>query len=519
MAFDLHIDRRRFIQGSAASALILGAPRGAFAQAKPKRGGLLRIGHSGGATSDSIDPATYAAGPVVTAMLGGVCNNLCEVDADGNIVPELAESVEPSPDAKTWTFRLRKGVTFSNGKALTAEDVVASYNHHRGPDTKSGGKAILADVVDIRADGPSTVVFTLKNGNADFPYATAEYQMVVMQSDGKGGLDWKSGIGTGGYVLVSHEPGVRIRLKRRPDYWKPDRAWFDEVELLAINDPTARQNALITGEVDVVNGVDIKTLNLLQRRPGITINEVTGTAHYTMPMFCDTAPFNDLDVRLALKYAVNREDMLQKVLRGHGRIGNDQPIAPANRFFAGDLPQRPYDPEKAKFHLKKAGHSNLKVELSTSNAAFAGAVDAAVLFQESAAKAGIEVTVKREPEDGYWSNVWLKKPFGFSYWNGRPTEDSMFSLVYAKGAAWNESHWSNDRFNALLTEARASLDVKKRAEMYREMQALVSDDGGTLIPMFANYVDARNDKVAHGKLASNRFFDGWKIVERWWSAA
>lgn len=516
----LDMNRRGFLQGSAATALALSLPRGAFAaEAQPKRGGRLRIGHSGGATSDSLDPATFAAGPVVTAMLGGVCNNLAEIDADGNAVPELAESIEPSADARTWVVKLRKGVRFGNGKALSAEDVIASYNHHRGEDSKSGAKGLLKQVVDIRADGPDTVIFELQSGNADFPFVTADYHLVIMPADGAGGLDWRSGVGTGGYTLVAHEPGVRVQLERRDDYWKAGRAWFDEVELLTINDPTARQNALVTGEVDVINGVDTKTVHLLERRPGISLVEVTGTAHYTLPMFADVAPFSDVNVRLALKYAIDREEMVQKILRGRGRVGNDHPIAPSNRFFAEDLPQRAYDPDKAKFHLKQAGLDSLKVELSTSNAPFTGAVDAAVLFKETAAKAGIDITVKREPEDGYWSSVWLKKPFAMSYWNGRPTEDWMFSLVYARGAEWNESHWDNERFNKLLIEARSELDEARRREMYREMQQLTRDDGASIIPMFANYIDARNDQVAHGTVASNRFFDGWKIVERWWSAA
>jgi peptide/nickel transport system substrate-binding protein len=518
MSQNFNVTRRGLLQATAAAALISAMPSRSHAQSSPKRGGLLRIGHSGGATSDSLDPATYAAGPVVTAMLGGVCNNLAEVDADGKIVPELAESMEPSPDAKVWTFKLRKGVTFSNGKPLTPEDVIASFNHHRAKDSTSGAKAILSEVVDIRKAGEA-VVFELKSGNADFPFLTAEYQFVIMPANTDGTLDWKSGIGTGGYTLESHEPGVRIKLKRRSDYWKADHAWFDEVELLTINDATARQNALLTDQVDVINSVEIKTLPLLQRKAGITIEEVTGTAHYLWPMWCDSEPFKDVNVRLALKYAVNREELLQKILRGHGHLGNDSPIAPANRFYAADLPQRAYDPDKAKFHLKKAGQDTLKLELSAANAAFAGALDAATLFQASAAKCGIDINVKREPDDGYWSNVWLKKPFVTGYWNGRPTEDSMFSLVYAKGADWNETHWSNDRFNQLLLEARSSLDENKRREMYHEMQQLVSDDGGAIIPMFSNYIDARNDKVAHGKLASNRFFDGWKLIDRWWSAA
>ena len=509
------LTRRGLLAGAAgitAAGLIL--PRGAWA-AEPKVGGHFRIGHSGGATSDTIDPATFAAGPIVTAMLA-VCNTLVEIDAKGQAVPELAESFEPDSEAKTWTFRLRDA-QFSDGRKVTANDVIASFNHHRGDDTKSGAKGSLEQVTDIRADGDNVVVFELSSGNADFAYLTSDYHFIIMPAGADGALDWQSGLGTGGYVLENHEPGVRVSLKRRDDYFKKDRAWFETVTLLTINDPTARQNALLTGEVDVINGPDLGTIHLLQRRPGISLVETTGTAHYTLPMFCDAAPFSDVNVRLALKHAINRQEILDKVLRGYGAIGNDSPITPANRYYTETTPNT-YDPDKAKHYLKQAGMEGLKVELSTSEAAFTGAVDAAQLFQQSAAAAGIDITVRREPEDGYWSNVWLKKPFCMGYWNGRPTEDDMFSLVYAKGAEWNESHWDNARFNELLLTARAELDNALRAEMYAEMQGLVSSDGGTIIPVFVNYVDAANDKVAHAEVANNRFFDGWKIVERWWMA-
>lgn len=512
------LSRRGLLMGAAtitAAGLIL--PRGAWAQAAPKVGGSFRIGHSGGATSDSIDPATFSAGPVITAMLA-VCNNLMEIDAKGVAQPELAESVTPDKGARIWTFKLRGDAKFSDGRALTAKDVLASFNHHRGADTKSAAKDSLAQVKDIRADGDGVVVFELETGNADFPYVTTDYHFIIMPALADGTLDWKSGLGTGGYVLENHEPGVRITLKRRDDYWKKDRAWFESCELRTINDPTARQNALMTGEVDAINGPDLSTVHLLKRKKGITLVETTGTAHYTLPMFCDVAPFSDLRVRQALKYAINRDELVEKVLRGYGKVGNDSPITPANRFYAAPKAQHGYDPDKAKSLLKAAGLEGLKLELSTSEAAFTGAVDAAQLFQQSAKAAGIDLTVKREPEDGYWSNVWLKKPFCMGYWNGRPTEDDMFSLVYAKGAEWNESHWDNARFNELLLKARAELDDGLRAEMYAEMQELVSEDGGTIIPVFVNYVDAHNDKVAHGDVASNRFLDGWKCVERWYAA-
>ncbi|MCA8869532.1 MAG: ABC transporter substrate-binding protein [Rhodobacteraceae bacterium] len=510
------INRRGFLQGTSAVALAAGlGPKALLAQEGPKRGGTVRIGSSGGATSDTLDPATTYGGVVALAMLGGVCNNLVEIDVAGRAIPELAESFEPSADAATWTFKLRKA-DFSNGKRVTAKDVLASYNHHRGEDTKSGAKELLSQVKDIRADGDDVVIFELESGNADFAFVAADYHLWIMPEDGNGGLDWKSGIGTGGYTLEEFEPGVRIRLKRRDDYWKKDRAWFDEVTILTINDSTARQNALVTGEVEIINAVPPKTVHLLERRPNVQTVEVTGTAHFPFAMQCDKAPFDDVNVRLALKYAINRQEMVEKVLRGHGSLGNDHPIAPTQRFFDAELEQRVYDPEKAKFHLKKAGLDSLDVSLSTSTGAFSGAVDAAILFQESAGKAGINLNVETKPADGYWSNVWLKDPFFVGYWNGRPTADWMFSLVYADGAPWNETHWHNKKFNKLLLEARTELDNDKRAEMYGEMQRICRDDGGAIIPMFANYIDGKTDRVGHGEVAANRYLDGWKVVERWW---
>ncbi|MXY34685.1 MAG: ABC transporter substrate-binding protein, partial [Boseongicola sp. SB0664_bin_43] len=281
----------------------------------------------------------------------------------------------------------------------------------------------------------------------------------------------------------------------------------------------AVQNALVTGEVDLVDAVDLKSLSLLGRQSNVIIEETTGTQHFTFPMWTDTPPFDDVNVRLALKLAVDREELVQKILFGHGRVANDHPIAPPNQFYAAHLEQRAYDPEKAKWHIQQAGHDRLAVDLHTSDAAFGGAVDASVLMQEQAVGAGIDINVIREPQDGYWSNVWTKVPFCACYWGGRPTEDWMFSQVYASDASWNDTHWKNEQFDRLLKEARVELDHAKRAEMYGEMQRLVRDDGGVIVPMYANYVWARSDKLAHGPdIASNWAVDGWQAVDRWWFA-
>jgi peptide/nickel transport system substrate-binding protein len=452
----------------------------------------------------------------------GSNNHLTEILPDGNLGPELAESWEASPDAKTWTFKLRKGAEFHNGKTLEASDVIASLNHHRGEDTKSGAKGIVTPIAEMKADGKNVLAVTLNEGNADFPFVLSDYHLAIQPGNKDGKIDAKSGIGAGAYVVESYEPGVAAKLKRNKNYYRTDYGHFDEVEVLTIADVAARTNALTTGEVELIDRLDIKTLHLLKRNKNINIHETSGTAHYTAAMRTDTPPFDNNDVRLALKYAVDRDALMQTVLRGHGVLGNDHPIGLSNRYHASasEIPQRKYDPDKAKFHLKKAGMSNLKVDLSAADAAFAGAVDAAVLMREHAAKAGIDLKVIREPNDGYWSNVWMKKPWSMVYWGGRPTEDWMFSTAYAAGADWNDSFWSHEKFNKLLLQARSELDDAKRREMYVEMQLIVRDEGGVLVPMFNNYVFATSNKVGTPeKMGANWGLDGNRGMERWWFKA
>jgi peptide/nickel transport system substrate-binding protein len=233
-------------------------------------------------------------------------------------------------------------------------------------------------------------------------------------------------------------------------------------------------------------------------------------------MICTQDPFTDVNVRLALKHAIDRQEMVDKILLGYGVIGNDHPIGRGQRFFNKDLAQTPYDPDKAKFYLKKSGLGSLQVSLSAADAAFSGAVDAAVLFQNSAKNAGIDIQVKREPNDGYWSDVWMKKPFSAVYWGGRPVEDAMFSTTYKTGVSWNDTFWSNKRFDELLIKARAELEESNRRAMYYEMQAILNQDGGVIVPMFASYVFATSNKIDYGgDFASNWDLDGERWAERW----
>ena len=519
---DGRIDRRQFIMSALAAGVVLPSAISMADKAMaatPKKGGTLRIGFGAGSTTDSLDPGTYENGFTTgTGFLHGNC--LTEVSNTGELIPELAESYDSS-DATTWMFKLRKGVEFHNGKSLTADDVVANMNYHRGENSKSAAKGILSAITDVRAEGDDTVVFQLSGANADFPYLLGDYHLIILPSK-DGEIDPTAGIGTGGYIIEEFEPGVRTITKRNPNYWKEGRAHFDGVNLLSIIDVTARQNALMNGDVDAVDRIDPKTVNLMARNPNITILERTGARHYTFPMRLDVEPFGNYDLRMALKLAVKRQELVDKILLGHGAIGNDTPISPATSFYADDLPQREFDPEKAAEHYKKSGHSG-PLQLSTSDAAFAGAVDAAQLIAASAKECGIDVEVVREPKDGYWSNVWNKKGWCACYWNGRPTSDWMYASAYVEDTEWNDTAWRNtpaaDRFNELVVAARAELDHDKRAEMYRETQMLVRDDGGALVPMFANYVMGHSKAVAHDEaVAANWEMDGNKAGERWWFA-
>jgi len=512
------ISRREFITrvsalGLAATISPLMLERTARA-ATPKKGGQLRVACTGGSTTDSLDPGSLTS--TYNDFLNFQLRNcLVEVDHKSNAVPELAESWEPSPDAVTWAFKIRKGVEFHDGKTLDANDVVYTMNHHRGEGSKSGAKGLLDPVQDIRADGKDTVIFTLKGGNADFPYILADYHLTIFKTGTKG-EEFEKGIGTGGYILQSWEPGVRALTKRNPNYWKKGRAHFDSVETLSIVDANARTNALATGQIDVMDRPDLKTLHLFKKRKNIQAISGTSGSHSTVPMIFTNKPYDNNDVRLGLKYALDREEQVKKILKGYGSIGNDHPIAPHMKFAAKDLPQRPFDPDKAKYHMKKAGMLGHTFKLHSSDGAFSGGVDAALLYQQSAAKAGIKIEVVREPSDGYWSNVWMKKSWSMSYWSARPTVDLMFTTCYAADANWNETYWKHDRFNKLLIEARAELDEKKRAEMYYEMQKTVRDEGATVVPMFSDIVIMASDKLGYENFAADLDLDGGRGHERWW---
>ncbi|WP_306113705.1 MULTISPECIES: ABC transporter substrate-binding protein [unclassified Roseovarius] len=515
---------KSFIQPTRRSVLGGGAALGALGLAgmpalaeTPKRGGTVRVALAEGSTQDSLNPWTYT--DIYMMSVGFATHStLTEIDPSGALVGDAAESWEGSNAAQTWTFKLRPEVTFSDGRPLRPEDVIGSLKFHGGEDSGSGMRTTADMITDIRKDGDHTVVFELQGPNADFPFLMADYHFILMPvEDGK--PNWEDFIGTGGYTLEDHQAGVRTLLKRRDDYWKENRAWFDEIEILYVPDVSSRQSGLQTGEIDIMSRVDLKTVGLLERVPSVKVEEATGFLHYTFPMNTGLNPYDNNELRLALKHGIDRETMVKTILNGRGIVGNDHPIAPSVPYHNTELAQRTYDPDKAKFHLKNAGLESIDLTCAAADAAYSGALDATVLYREHLAPAGINLTVDRKPNDGYWSDVWMQEPFCACYWGGRPTCDWMFSSAYASGADWNDTFWEHERFNELLVQARGELNSDLRSEMYGEMQQIVSDEGGVVVWAFANYVYAMSEKVAHGPdVASNWEMDGGRWTERWWFA-
>lgn len=509
------ISRRDFIKATAIMGLSATAASSLFSSRayaqEPQFGGHFIVGGSGGSSVDTFDPTTFASFiPSFTSKVWG--NRLVNPAPDGTLDASLATEWESNDDFSIWTLQLRQGVEFHNGKPFTAADVVYSLQRHYGPDTTSGAAGNLADLQEVAATGEHEVQLTLAQGNIDFMYLLTDYHL-IMQPEGS----TDDGIGTGPFILESAEQGVRTTFTRNPNYFNAPMPYYDSVEILTINDTTARMAALQTGQVHAIERVDPKTVSFLERSDAVQIVSTPSGAHYTFPMDMDVNPFDMPDVVLALKYAAPRQQMVDQILSGYGSLGNDQPINSAFPLFEGALEQRSYDLEQAKFHYDKSGHSG-PIILRTSDVAFPGAIEAAVLFQESATKAGIPIEIKREPGDGYWSDVWNKQPFYASYWAARTTQDQIFSVAYRSDADWNESRFRSAEFDELLFAARGETDSAVRAGMYTQMQGLVRDQAGVIIPMFNDYVDAIASNVQGYIKNSADSLGGHLIAENTWFA-
>ena len=500
------------LSAATASALFAGVAR---AQDAPVKGGLLRAGMQGGESTNTLDPALAASEvPYMVSMTYG--DMLVDVSPAGEIDYRIAEEISSSPDAMEWKLKIRQGVEFHNGKTLTAEDVVATLKRHTDEKSQSGAMGIVQGISEMTAEG-DMVTLKLASGNADLPFLLADYHLLIQPEGGV--ANPADGIGSGAYKIVVNEPGVRHGFEKFANYWDPNVGHADQVEIIVINDNTARTAAVQSGQIHMMNRVDPKIIALISGVPGMSVQHVAGRGHYVFIMHCDKAPFDNNDLRMALKLAINRQEMVDKILGGLGSVGNDFPINAAYPLFDDSIPQREYDAAAAAEHYKKSGHDGSPIILRTATGAFPGAVEAAQLFQQSAMAAGIPLEIKREPDDGYWSDVWNVQPFCASYWGGRPVQDQMYSTAYLSTADWNDTKFKDPKFDATLIAARAELDQAKRKGMYSELANNVRDNGGLILPMFNDFVEVIRDEVGGWAQDPNGELMAGKALHKCWLKA
>jgi len=491
------ISRRAFVSrlaalgvGAGVAGALLAASQVAVAET-PKRGGRIRVAAGSHGPDDTLDPARFNS--VIDYGRGNqFYNGLTRIDEFLIPQPALAESWEPNANASEWVFKIRKGVEFHNGKSLEAEDALYSIQRHLDENVGSGAKAFVANVDDGIVEDAHTLRFKLKGPDADFPVILGTYSMKIVPV---GTTDFSNAPGTGPFKLQEFKPGVRSVGHRNPNYWEEGRPYLDEIEYFGITDHNARMNALLAGDIAMMSGLDPKAIPRIEDTDGVGVVNTKAGQYTDLAMMTDREPTSDNELRLAIKYLQNRKRCLKLIYKDYGMLGNDQPISPVDPMYCDEIPIRPYDPDKAKHHLKKAGMDGGSVRIHTSEAAGTGAVEQVLMLQREASKIGFKIEVQRDPGDGYWSATWGKKPFFMSGWNMRPTANIMLTLAFSSDAAWNEARWKNPRFDELLRLGRASLDGIERKRIYCEAQTLIHETGGVAIPCFIDYLDAMSDRV------------------------
>ncbi|WP_037333394.1 ABC transporter substrate-binding protein [Saccharomonospora piscinae] len=490
MSFDTPVRRRALLSGGAAVAAVpLLSACGATSRAAgteptgpPRRGGRLRVGVTGGGASDTLDPHIPATNPDI-ARVRNLYEPLLYRDHEYKLEMLVAESLTSSDDATRWTARLREGVRFSDGRPVTPADVIATFRRIMDPDDPKSGAASLTMLDEVVATGDSTVEFRLTEPSSVFDDYLAQYSLGIVPED----FSLDHPVGTGPFRLRSFTPGLQSVFVRNEHYWRPGQPHLDELVLLNFGEDDARLNALLSSQVDAIDQVPMALVEVLRSDERLRVlSSETGTwLPFTMRV--DRPPFDDVRVRQALRLVVDREQMINQVLSGQGRPGNDL-YAPFDPAYAADLPQRRRNLREARRLLREAGRQNLDVELVTAPIQ-AGAVEAAQVFQQQARAAGITVRLRRLDTTTFFGENYLSWDFAQSFWYTRNYLPQVASGALPD-APYNETHWDDAEFQDLVGRARRTLDADERTALLHEAQRIEYDRGGNIIWGFVNQVDA-----------------------------
>jgi peptide/nickel transport system substrate-binding protein len=492
------VDRRTFLAGTAAVAG-LALTGGHALAAAPQRGGMLRM---------SVDQAVAKLNPLVTRVNPEylvaelLYSGLTRLSPEMTAEPDLAESWSSSADLTEWTFKLRPGLTFHDGSACTAADVVASFEAILDPQTASPARQNVGPIAKVAATDDTTVVFATATPYADLPVALAYTNAkIVPKAVIQGGLARldREAIGTGPFKLVSFEPERQVVVARNDAYYDRVRPYLDRVEVVVYPDTSAEGSALMAGDTDLMLNLVPTEYQRLQGADGVTVLRTPSGQFCNIILGCNQKPFDDARVREALALTIDREAMVEFVAEGFGTPGNDSPINSAYHFY-GDVPLKAPDIDRAKALLAEAGHGGgLDLTLIASDRP-AVRTQLAVAVREMAKPAGFNIQVQTMPHSTYLDQVWKQGNFYVGFYNMQPTADAIFSLLYTSNAAWNETHWNNAAFDTLVGDARATADETKRRDLYAQAQRLMIDEVPSIIPVFFDLLTAQRDYVQGYKL-------------------
>lgn len=497
-----HLPRRAVLRGAVlASAALAGVgplagcanptPIPVAAAGPPQRGGRLRVAALG-APTDSLSPLTVL-GFADYAAFYGLYDSLAVLVGD-RVQLSLAESAEPNADATSWTVRLRPDVRFHDGRPVGAADVAYSLRTFGDPTRSPNYAQYLADVdlANIRTLDERTVELPMRRPRGDLVDSTLGLISFVFPA-GTTDADWVRGIGSGPFRLAAYEAGASTRMVRNDEYWD-GAPLLDEVEIVAITDGTARLNAVKSGEIDYAVGVPSSAAATEAANPAVSVRR-GGPANSNALMFTmnlTQPPFDDPQVRRAMRLLVDRQALVDTVLFGQGIVGNDVAGLGLPGYDAS-LPARTRDVEQARSLLAAAGVTDVTLRAADLTP---GLVDAARLFAEQAREAGLTVQVEQAAADTYFSDfaTLLSTPVQAFYFINRPIAAHIGSFT-GSASQFNLTGAAGDDYDAALADAQGTVDAAARAEKFVALQRGLYDDGGEIVWGFAEQLDVTLPQV------------------------
>ncbi len=450
----------------------------------PRRGGRLVFASDQHGPNDTLDPA-LASSSTDYFRLRMFYGSLTRLTPELGYEPELAEEVIPNQDATVWTFKIRKGVEFHDGKTLNADDVIYSMMRHVGKGSISKASALVSMIDRWEKVNSHEVRAILKSPSIDLPIILGTFHFKIIQN---GAVEFRTAIGTGPYRVKEFKPGVRAVGVPFKNFWT-EGGYLDELEHYAIGDAVSRLNAFMAGDIDAMVNLPPLAIRHVKAAAGKDVWAVRSGSFTNIVPRLDFADPSNVHLYKTMQALQDRTRLVKGVLKGRGSLGNDQPINRAYRDFCPDIPQRNLDPELASYHWRKSGIGSSPIEVVCSDFA-PGAVEQCLFLQREGQKIGANFKIRKVATQGYWGAVWLKAPIFAAGWNMRPTANVMMSLTFMSDAPWNETRWKNEKFDQTLVAVRGVTDPSKRRQMYCDLQTMIHEGNGMSIPMHRDFVDA-----------------------------